>query len=96
MLTLPEPVRTEITGLYAEMNALETPEASIYKSLDKLEAVIQHNESPISTWEDHEYELNRTYAIDFVAFSSWLTALRQEILQDTLIKIKTENPQGET
>ena len=94
--TLPETVRTEMTGLYAEMNALETPEARIYKSLDKLEAVIQHNESPIRTWEAHEYELNRTYAIDFVAFSSWLTALRQEILQDTLEKIRTEKPQGET
>ncbi|MBO4836571.1 MAG: HD domain-containing protein [Clostridia bacterium] len=94
--TLPETVRTEMTGLYAEMNALETPEARIYKSLDKLEAVIQHNESPIHTWEAHEYELNRTYAIDFVAFSSWLTALRQEILQDTLEKIRTEKPQGET
>ena len=94
--TLPEPVRTEMTGLYAEMNALETPEARIYKSLDKLEAVIQHNESPIRTWEEHEYELNRTYASDFVAFSSWLTALRQEILQDTLEKIRTEKPQGET
>ncbi len=48
------------------MDALETPEAKLYKSIDKLEAVIQHNESPISTWEPHEYELNRTYATDIV------------------------------
>ena len=32
------------------MAALETTEARIYKALDKFEAVIQHNESPIDTW----------------------------------------------
>ncbi|MCR5033613.1 MAG: HD domain-containing protein, partial [Lachnospiraceae bacterium] len=57
---------------------------------DKLEAVIQHNESPIDTWEEHEYELNKTYAFNTVAFSDWLTRLRQEILADTLEKIRVE------
>ena len=75
-------------ALYAEMNAQKTPEAKVYKSLDKLEAVIQHNESPISTWEPNEYELNKTYAFDTVAFSEWLTALRKEMLNDTLLKIE--------
>ena len=86
--SLPEPVRSDMRALYAEMNAQKTPEAKVYKSLDKLEAVIQHNESPISTWEPNEYELNRTYAFDTVAFSEWLTALRKEILADTLQKIE--------
>ena len=86
--SLPEPVSSEMRALYAEMNAQETKEAKVYKSLDKLEAVIQHNESPISTWEPNEYELNKTYAFDTVAFSGWLKTLRQEILQDTLKKIE--------
>ncbi len=86
--TLPEPVRTDMRALYAEMHAQQTPEAKVYKSLDKLEAVIQHNESPLSTWLENEYELNRTYAFDTVAFSEWLTALRREILNDTLRKIE--------
>lgn len=85
--SLPKAVSDEMTALYAEMNALETPEAKLYKSLDKLEAVIQHNESPIETWEPHEYELNKTYAFDIVAFSDWLTALRKEIYNDTIEKI---------
>ena len=88
--TLPEPVRTDMRELYAEMNAQETPEAKLYKALDKLEAVIQHNESPLCTWTENEYELNQTYAFDAVAFSDWLTDLRSEILQDTLDKIRTE------
>ena len=90
--SLPEELSTELAALYAEMDAQQTPEAKLYKALDKLEAVIQHNEAPISTWEAHEYELNKTYATDAVAFSAWLTALRKEILADTIGKIeKAEN-----
>lgn len=85
--TLPSPLSDELSALYAEMNAQKTPEAKLYKSLDKLEAVIQHNESPLDTWEPHEYELNKTYAFDTVAFSEWLTALRKEIYHDTVEKI---------
>ena len=85
--TLPAPYREEMTALYEEMNALETPEAKLYKALDKLEAVIQHNESPIDTWSDNEYSLNLTYATDTVAFSEYLTALRAAIREETEAKI---------
>lgn len=85
---LNESVRNSMSSLYKEMNEQKTLEAKVYKALDKLEAVIQHNESPISTWEDHEYELNQTYAFDVVQFSEWLITLRKEILADTLDKIE--------
>ena len=88
--SLPEEVSSELAALYAEMDAQETAEAKLYKALDKLEAVIQHNESPLATWTENEYELNKSYANDAVAFSAWLTALRKEILADTLEKIETE------
>lgn len=88
--SLPAPQREELAALYREMEAQQTTEAKLYKALDKLEAVIQHNESPISTWSENEYELNKTYAFDTVAFSPWLTALRGEILADTLRKIEEE------
>ena len=58
--SLPAPYCTEMAALYAEMDALETDEARLYKALDKLEAVIQHNEAPISTWLPREYALNLT------------------------------------
>jgi len=54
--TLPEPLRAEWRSLYAEMEALATPEARLYKALDKLEAVIQHNEADIATWQPLEYD----------------------------------------
>lgn len=88
--SLPPELSKDMASLYAEMDAQETKEAKLYKALDKLEAVIQHNESPIDTWADHEYELNKTYAFDTVAFSDWLTDLRKEILTDTLNKIEQE------
>ena len=86
--TLPQPYRPEMAALYAEMDALETPEARLYKALDKLEAVIQHNESDIRSWEPLEYDLNRTYAYDAVAFSPYLTKLREAVREDTEEKIK--------
>ena len=89
--SLPEEISSDLLALYKEMDAQETPEAKVYKALDKLEALIQHNESPISTWSDNEYKLNKTYAFDTVAFSEWLTELRKEILKDTLEKIDQEN-----
>ncbi len=88
--TLPDEVAQNMESLYAEMDAQQTTEAKIYKALDKLEALIQHNESPIDTWSENEYELNKTYAFDTVAFSNWLTELRRAILEETLEKIDKE------
>lgn len=85
--TLPQPYRTEMAALYAEMDALETPEAKLYKALDKLEAVIQHNEAPLTTWLPRERALNLTYADENVAFSPYLTALRKAIRAETEKKL---------
>lgn len=90
--SLPEPYRTEMDELYAEMNAQETLEAKIYKSMDKLEAVISHNESDISTWENHEYKLQQVYGNEQTAFSEYLSTLRKAVLEETLDKIAKENP----
>lgn len=85
--SLPAPYCTDMAALYAEMDALETQEARLYKALDKLEAVIQHNEAPISTWLPREYALNLTYADENVAFSPYLTALRETVRDETKAKI---------
>ena len=85
--SLPTPYSVELKTLYAEMDALETDEARLYKALDKLEAVIQHNESDIATWLPREYELNLTYADENVAFSDYLKRLREEVRRETRDKI---------
>ena len=89
--TLPEPDRGRLERLFREMLALETPEAKLYKALDKLEAVISHNEGPIGTWLPLEYDLQRTYGWKEAAFAPCLTELRQLILQETEEKIKAES-----
>ena len=88
--SLPAPYAQELTALCAEMAERETLEAKIFKAIDNLEAVIQHNESDIATWIPLEYELNLTYAVDKVAFSPYLQALRREMQSDTLHKIAEE------
>lgn len=88
--TLPDQLSQNMHALYQEMEACQSKEAKIFKALDKLEAVIQHNEAPIDSWEDHEYDLQRHYAFDVVEFSSWLSKLRDEILKETETKIQQE------
>ena len=85
--TLPENYANEMIALYEEMAERKTIESKIYKALDGLEALIQHNISDLSTWIPKEYELNKTYADDKVAFSEYLTELREEIRKDTMGKI---------
>ena len=77
---LPEPFASE-------MQARQTLEARIYKALDNLEALIQHNESDISTWIPLEYDLQMTYGNDKVQFSEYLTRLRDEVRNDSKKKI---------
>ena len=85
--TLPETTRREFSVLLAEMNAMETLEAKIYKALDKMEAVIQHNESDISTWLPLEFDLQLRYGAENVQFSLWFRDLKAEIDNWTRQKI---------
>ena len=92
--SLPEEKSRRLLALYEEMEARQTLEAKIYKTLDGLEAVVQHNFSDIATWLPNEYELNQTYAWDRVGFSAYMQELRQEILKDTIQKIEMEKTEG--
>ena len=93
--TLPEDAKEDFTSLLAEMEAMETPEARIYKALDKLEAVIQHNESDISTWLPLEYDLQLRYGRENVEFSSYMKELKAEIDHWTRRKIAEESKEPE-
>ncbi len=85
--SLPSNYATEMTALYEEMTKRETIEAKVYKAIDSLEALIQHNISDLSTWIPKEYELNKVHAYDKVDFSDYMKALRDEIKEDTLKKL---------
>ena len=93
--SLPAPYAEEMRALYREMNERQSLEARIFKALDGLEALIQHNESDIKTWSENEYDLNLRYCDDRVGFSPALSALREAIRADTVAKIAAERQRAQ-
>ena len=77
-----------VHGLYVGGASGECIYHSVAERKALLEAVIAHNESPISSWLLREYGLNLTYADENVAFSPYLTALRAAIRRETEAKIE--------
>ena len=91
---LPEPWPRQLGTLFDEMEALETPEAKLYKALDRMEAIQSHNESAVETWLPLEYELNLTYGERDAAFSPYLAGLRAEMRRDTEAMIEDARARG--
>lgn len=80
---LPHPCREELGVLFAEMEERSTVEAKLYKALDKLEALIQHNEADLSTWLPLEYDLQMTYGTEECEFSEYMRRLRDTVREDS-------------
>ena len=91
---LPEPWPEQLGTLFAEMEALQTPEAKLYKALDRMEAIQQHNESDPATWLPLEYELNLTYGESNAAFHPYHKALRAEMRRETEALIEDAKRRG--
>lgn len=87
---LPCGLQKEFVALFDEMNAMQTNEAKLFKSLDNMEALISHNEAPLATWLENEYTDNLTYGQENVMWSEWTMKLKDVIKDDSLHKIKTE------
>lgn len=85
---LPEEQRKELVTLFEEMNDLNTKEAKLYKALDKMEAVIQHNEASLETWLPLEYELQFTYGEKETQEFSYTRELKAYVNKMTEKKIK--------
>ena len=86
--SFPSPLREEWQSLLAEMKELHTPEARLYKALDKMEALISHNESDLSTWLPLEYNLQLTYGKENFQFSEFLKSLSSAVDEWTNRKIR--------
>jgi len=85
---LPDTLANDFIELFSEMAKLESEEAKLFKALDRLEAIISHNESPLSTWLELEYTENITYGDENVVHSEYLTQLKQLLKEDTIEKTK--------
>lgn len=87
---LPEDEQNELDRLFEELDAAGTMEAKIVHALDKMEALIQHNEADIETWLPLEYELQMTYGEKECKAAPYLERLREMIRQDSADKINKE------
>ena len=88
--SLPQPYNRELQELFEEMDQKQTLEARIFKAIDNMEAVIQHNESDTKTWLPMEFELNLIYGEENAAFSNYTKQLRQQLRLETEEKISNE------
>lgn len=88
---LSEGRKEELEGIFREVLQKETKESRLVQALDKLEAVIQHNEASIDTWLPLEYDLQFTYGQDQTKDIPYMKKLRQRVYRDTLEKISRES-----
>ncbi|HEU0302569.1 MAG TPA: HD domain-containing protein, partial [Longimicrobium sp.] len=87
---LPEALRDEITGLWDEYEAAESPEARLAKGLDKLETILQHTQG--QNPQDFDYRFNLTYGRRFTADHPVLAALRALLDEETEHRARESAP----
>ena len=71
-------------------------EAKLIRALDRMEAVITHNEGDPATWLPLEYDLQRSYGLQEAAFSPALRTLRSQINIEVDDVISSLNQKKET
>lgn len=89
---LPPNSGSEIVALWEELEAMETPEARLVMAIDKTEVIIQHNEAPLSTWNDQEKsdDFNLNYGAKYCQYDRFLTVFREVVKQETQRKLEEE------
>jgi putative hydrolase of HD superfamily len=92
--SLPPEMAAEFTALYDEMDALETPEAKLFKALDNMEAVVSHNEASLDTWIPLEFTENLVYGEQAASFSDWTRGLRAQLKADSEAKVARAVAEG--
>jgi len=78
---------TEIMSLWLEFEAEKTAEARFVKLIDRLEVLIQHNESDISTWTDIEKSIHYGLAAKHAERYGYLADFAAEIDEETHQKL---------
>ncbi len=88
---LPGPRGEKLREIFREVREKQTPEARLVNAMDKLEALIQHNEADLSTWLSLEYDLQLTYGEKETRDIPYMAALRERVNRDSVEKIKKED-----
>lgn len=88
---LPKKQKSELESILNELEENKTPEAKLLHALDKMEALIQHNEASIDTWLPLEYDLQMTYGETESRAFPYTELLREKIREDSREKIRREH-----
>ena len=73
---------------FREVEKKETKESRLLAALDKLEALIQHNEADLSTWLPLEYDLQLTYGQEQTKSIPYMKKLRKRVYEDSVKKME--------
>ena len=77
---LPQTLQFEILDLWEEFEARQTPEAELAASIDKIEALMQHDLASLSTWDEGDYRiLSSHYKNEFFDFDDFMRQLKNEM-----------------
>lgn len=78
---LPQRLQEEITSLWDEYEAAESPEAKLVKALDKLETILQHNQGKNPPGFDYRFNLG--YGSRFTTGDPLIEAIREILDRET-------------
>jgi len=84
---LPKNKAEEIIALWKEFERNKTKEAKFANSLDKIEAVMQHNLSNITSWEQGDFNMHPYYKNNFFDFDSFMRAFKDVVDIQSMKKI---------
>jgi putative hydrolase of HD superfamily len=86
---LPPALRDEITALWDEYEAAESPEAKVAKGLDKLETIMQHNQGLNPAGFDYRFNLG--YGRRHTADSPHIAQVREILDRETEARASEED-----
>ena len=84
---LPKKNAKEIISLWEEFEKKKTPEARFANSLDKIEAVMQHNLADIGTWEQGDFNHHPYYKDEYFNFDSFMREFKDIVDIESMEKI---------
>ena len=89
---LPVALRDEITALWDEYEAAQSPEAKLAKALDKLETILQHTQGRNPA--EFDYRFNLTYGRQYTADHPVLAAVREMLDAETERRARESDARG--
>lgn len=91
---LPPALRSEITALWDEYEAAESPEAKVAKGLDKLETIMQHNQG--LNPEGFDYRFNLGYGRRHTADIPFIAQVRAILDRETEERAREADARAES